>query len=182
MPAEAVLEAARSRHPVLDQRFTPIVPFLDKRIAHAKPMTFNGGTSVGTHADLWETSDLACQFLGFLACTSLRRDIFAKANAQALFCRHLSSRSDNLECATLADDSGQSHRSSVNQRYTPAAAIDAKVRFLRHHAEIAPESQFHAASDSRALYCGYDRFVQLKPRGSQRSARNFSAIAAWPGS
>jgi hypothetical protein len=38
MPTEAVPEAARSRHTILDKRCAPIVPFLNERFAHIKPV------------------------------------------------------------------------------------------------------------------------------------------------
>src|SRR5262245_1709441 len=39
VPAEASLEAARTGDTVRDQRFTPIIPFLNQRLAHAEPVT-----------------------------------------------------------------------------------------------------------------------------------------------
>src|SRR6476620_4720488 len=114
MPTEAVLEAARSRHTVLDKRFPPIVPFLNQRLAYIKSVTLNGRASIGTHADLWEARNLLCQVFRLFACATSRGDVFAQANIQALVRRHFTPSENDLQRATLADDPRQSHRSSVN--------------------------------------------------------------------
>ena len=75
MPPEAVPEPARSRHTILDKCFAPIVPFLNERFAHIKPVTLNGGASIGTHTDLREARDLACQLLRLLASAPPSPDI-----------------------------------------------------------------------------------------------------------
>src|SRR5262245_30108377 len=177
---EAVLEAARARHTVRDQRFAPVVPFLNQRLAHAEPMALDRGASIGAHANLWEACDLPRQLLRLRAGASLGSDVFAQADIQALLRRHLAPRQNDLQRATLADDSRQPHGSPVDQRHTPTAAIDAEVRALRHHPEIAPQPHFHPAGDGRALDGRDDRLVQLEPGGPERSARNFPAIAARP--
>src|SRR5215204_1826412 len=66
VPAEPVLEPARARYTVLDQRFAPVVPFLNQRLAYAKPVTLDGGAPIGPHANLREPRDLSCQLLRFL--------------------------------------------------------------------------------------------------------------------
>ena len=67
MPAEAGLEAARARDAVLNQRFAPVVPFLNQSFAHAEPVTADGGAAIGTHADLGEACDVMSQLLRFRA-------------------------------------------------------------------------------------------------------------------
>src|SRR3989454_8889155 len=180
VPTKPGFEAARTGHAVRDQRFAPVVPFLNQRLAHAKPVTPDGGAPIGAHADLREAGDLARELLRLRTGAALGGDIFAQADRQALFCRHFSPRENDLERPALADDSGQPHGSAVDQRHTPTAAIDAEVRPLRHYPEVAPQPQLHPAGDGRALDRGDNRLVQLEPRGSQRSARNFPDIAARP--
>src|SRR5215468_8172886 len=60
---EAVLEAARTCDAVRDERFAPVVPFLNQRLAHAEPVALDGGASIGAHANLREACDLPCQLL-----------------------------------------------------------------------------------------------------------------------
>src|SRR5262249_48431430 len=64
--------------------------------------------------------------------------------------------------------------------HTPTAAIDAEIRPLRHHPEIAPQPQFHPAGDGRPLDGGDDRLVPLEPGGGGGPTRDFPAIAARP--
>src|SRR5260370_25338552 len=78
----------RPRHTILDKCFAPIVPFLNERFAHIKPVTLNGGASIGTHTDLREARDLACQLLRLLASAPPRGDVFAQTNVQTLFRRY----------------------------------------------------------------------------------------------
>jgi hypothetical protein len=132
------------------------------------------------HANLREAGDLAGELLRLRTGAALGGDVFAQADGQALLGRHFSPGENDLERPALADDSRQPHGSAVNQRHTPTAAIDAEVRPLRHHPKIAPQPQLHPAGDGRALDRRDDRFVQLEPRGTQRSAWNFPAIAARP--
>src|SRR5262245_19232412 len=106
VPAEAILEPARSGNAVLNQRFASIVPFLNKPFAHPKPMASNGGTAVRTHADLRKARDLLCQFLGLLAGSPFGGDVLAQANGQALFRGYLSSGENDLEGSALADHPG----------------------------------------------------------------------------
>src|SRR5882757_7664572 len=67
VPTEPTLEAAGARHTVLDQCFAPVVPFLNQRLAYAKPVTLDGGASIGTHTDLREARDLPGHLLRLLA-------------------------------------------------------------------------------------------------------------------
>src|SRR5262249_52646203 len=177
---KAVLEAARTCDAVRDERFAPVVPFLNQRLAHAEPVALDGGASIGTHANLREACDLPCQLLRLRPRAPLGGDIFAQADAQALLRGHFPPGQDDLQRATVADDARQPHGSPVDQRDTPTAAVDAEVRPFRHHPEIAPQPQLHPAGDGRALDGRDDRLVQLEPRGPERSARNFAAIATPP--
>src|SRR6266542_979073 len=150
--AEAGLEAARARDAVRNQRF-----------AHAEPVAADGGAAIGTHADLGEACDLMSQLLRFLARAALGREIFTQADLQALVRGYFSPGQNNLQRAALADDSRQTHGPAVDQRHAPTAAIDAEVGLLRHHSEIAPSPQLHAAGDGGALDRRDDRLVQLEP-------------------
>src|SRR5262245_6191220 len=176
--AEAGLEAARTGDTVLHERFAPVVPFLNQALAHAEPVTADGGASIGTHADLREARDVMRQLLCFGTRAALRREIFAQADLQALLCRHFAPGQNNLQRATQADDARQAHGTAVDQRHAPTAAIDTEVGVFRHHPEIAPERELHAAGDGGALDGGDHRLVQLEPRGAQRPTRNVAAVAA----
>ena len=57
MAAKAVLEATRTGNAIFNQRFAPIIPLLNQRLAYAQSMTFDGRASVGTHANLRETRE-----------------------------------------------------------------------------------------------------------------------------
>src|SRR5947207_14181566 len=104
VPAEAVLEATRAGDPVRGQRFTPVVPFLNQRLAHAEPVAADGGAAIGTHADLGKARDVMSQLLRFLARAALGREIFTQASLHALLRRYLSPRQNNLKRAALAAD------------------------------------------------------------------------------
>src|SRR5207247_5618819 len=100
---EAVLEAARTCYAVRDERFTPVVPFLNQRLAHAEPVALDGGAAIGTHADLGEACDVMSQLLRFLARAALGHEIFTQADLQALVRGYFSPRQNDLERAALAD-------------------------------------------------------------------------------
>src|SRR5260221_1742557 len=138
VPAKPILEAARAGHTIRDQCLASVVPFLNQRLAHAKPVTLDCRAAIGAHTDLREARDLPCQLLRLCACAALGGEVFAQADGQALLRWHFPSRKDDLQCTTLADDPRQPHGSAVYQRHTPTAAIDPEVGFLRHHPEIAP--------------------------------------------
>ena len=40
VPTKTVSETASAGHTVFDKRFAPVVPFLNERLANAKPVTF----------------------------------------------------------------------------------------------------------------------------------------------
>src|SRR5260370_22102609 len=138
VPTQPGFEGARSGNAVRDQRFAPVIPFLNQRLAHAKPMAPDGGAPIGAHANLREAGDFARELLRLRTGAALGGDVFAQADGQALFCRHFSPGENDFERPALADDSRQPHGSAVDQRHTPTATIDAEVRPLRHHPEIAP--------------------------------------------
>src|SRR5262249_54882953 len=148
---ETVLEARGTGNAVFDQGFASIVPFLDQRLADRETVTLDRRAAVSPYADLRETRNLLCQFFGLCARTSFGGHVFAQANVQAFFGRHLPSGQNDFQCATLTNDARQAHRSTVDQRHAPATTIDAEVGLFRHHAKIAPQTQLHAAGDSWAL-------------------------------
>src|SRR5437660_2440698 len=82
VPTEAILVAARTRYTILDQRFAPVVPFLDQRLAYAKSATLDSGASIGTNTNLREPRNLARHLFRLLAGTTVRSDVFAQANVQ----------------------------------------------------------------------------------------------------
>src|SRR2546426_12216444 len=126
VPTKPGFEAARTGHAVRDQRFAPVVPFLNQRLAHAKPVTPDGGAPIGTHANLREAGDLAGELLRLRTGAALGGDVFAQPDRQALLGGHFSPRENDLERPALADDSRQPHGSAVDQRHTPTATIDAE--------------------------------------------------------
>src|SRR5262249_29727086 len=145
-------------------------------------MALEGGTSVGTDADLGKARNVLRHFFCFRTRAALGRKVFAQADSQAFFRRNLASREDDLQRAALPDDARQPHGPSIDQRYPPASAIDAEIRFLRHHAKVAPQAQLHSACDCRSLDGGDDRFVQFETRRTQRSTWDFTVICrtTWP--
>ena len=74
---EAVLETGRAADAVDDQRFAPVVPFLNQRIAHGEAVTLDGGAAIGAHAHLREPRNLLRQLFGFAAGAAFWGDIFA---------------------------------------------------------------------------------------------------------
>src|SRR5262249_45345606 len=97
MPTETVSKTACTGAALFNHRFASVVPFLNQRLSHAQTVALDGGASIGACADLRETRDLLRELLRFLACAPLWRQIFAQSNGQALFCRHLSSRQNDLQ-------------------------------------------------------------------------------------
>ncbi len=61
--AEAVLEAGGAGDAIFRQCFTPVVPFLNQRIANGEAMAADGGTTIGTDADLRKARDLGVLLL-----------------------------------------------------------------------------------------------------------------------
>src|SRR5262249_28182576 len=86
---EAVLEAARARHTVRDERFAPVVPFLDQRLAHAEPVTLDGGASIGAPANLPEARDLPRPLLPLRPGSARRPPLGAPYSHKPMF-RHSS--------------------------------------------------------------------------------------------
>src|SRR6476661_3965718 len=147
--AETVLEPGGAVDTVDDQRLAAVVPFLNERIAHREAVALDRRPAIGAHASLREAGDLLCQLLRLLPSASDRRDIFAQADAEAFVGRDFAAGENDLECAALADNARQPHGAAVDQRHAPAAAIHAEIGILRHDAEIAPESELHAAGNGR---------------------------------
>ena len=101
VPAEAVLEAGGAGDAIFRQGFAPIVPFLNQRIANGEPMAADGGTTIGTDADLRKARDLAGEPLGFFADGAVRHDIFAEPDAEALIGRNLAASQNDFERPTF---------------------------------------------------------------------------------
>src|SRR6185436_9234425 len=177
VPTETILEAGSSGNAVFDQGFASVVPLLDQRIANRKPVTLDRRAAVSAYADLRETGNLLRQFFRLCACTSFGGHVFAETNVQTFFRRHLPPGQNNFQCAALANDARQAHRSAIDQWHAPATTIDAEIGFLRHHAKIAPQAELHSAGDSGTLDCRDDRLVELEARRAQGAAWNFAAIA-----
>src|SRR5262249_24697503 len=129
VPTETTLEARRSRNAVFDQRFASVVPLLDQRTANRESVTLDRRPAGGAHADLRESSNLLRQFFRLCACASFGSHVLAETNVQTFFRRHLPSGQNDFQCAPLADDARQAHRSAIDQRHTPATAIDAEIGF-----------------------------------------------------
>src|SRR5882757_3131942 len=123
--AEPATEAGCARHAVRAQCLAPVVPLLDQRLADGKAVALDGGPSVGANADLRKARDLLRERFCFRAGSSLRGNVFAQADRQALLGRHFASRQDNLECAALPHNARQPYRASIDQRHAPSTAIDA---------------------------------------------------------
>src|ERR1700755_3048363 len=118
--AETVLEPGGAVYTVDDQLLAAVVPFLNERIAHRKAVALDRRAAIGAHASLREAGDLLRQLLGLLPSASVRRDIFAQADAQAFVGRDFAAGENDFECATLADNARQPHGATVDQRHAPA--------------------------------------------------------------
>src|SRR5204863_4835320 len=70
---------------------------------------------------------------------------------------------------------------AIDERHAPAPAVHAEVGVLGHDAEVAPESELHAAGDRGALDRGDHRLVELEARRAERPAGNLATVAARPG-
>src|SRR6266436_1541902 len=114
VPAEATAEAGRACNAVFDQGLAAVVPFLNQSLAYAKPMALDGRPAVGANANLRKARDLLCHCLRLRACSSLRGEVFAQADRQALLGRHLASGKNNFERAALPHNARQSHRTSID--------------------------------------------------------------------
>src|SRR5215831_8154455 len=123
MPAHTGFETARAFHTILDQGLTPVVPLLNERIAYTEAMALDGRASIGAHAHLRESRDLLRHFFRLRAGSVLRGNVLAEANAQAFLREHLAPRENDLQCAALADNAGQTHGSPIDERNAPAATI-----------------------------------------------------------
>ena len=88
VPAEAVLEAGGAGDAIFRQCFTPVVPFLNQRIANREAIAADRGTAIGSDADLRKARDLAGKLFGLLADGAVRHDVFAEADPQALVGRN----------------------------------------------------------------------------------------------
>src|SRR5512132_4413070 len=97
VPAEAALEARGAGDAVFRQGFTPIVPFLNQRIANGEAMAADGGTTIGADADRRKTRDLAGKPLGFFTNGAVGHDVFAEPDAEALIGRNLAASQDDFE-------------------------------------------------------------------------------------
>ena len=63
---------------------------------------------------------------------------------------------------THADQAGQAHRATVDERDAETPAVHTEVGVFLHHPQIAPERQLHAARDGGAADGGDHGFGQAQ--------------------
>ena len=72
VPTKPISETASAGHTVFDKRFAAVVPFLNERLANAKPVTFYCRASVRSHASLRKNArSLLARFTARAICTDL---------------------------------------------------------------------------------------------------------------
>ena len=147
-------------------------PFGAQAVHLGQPLLQENRAAVGAHAALRKTCDLVRQRLGGRAASPSRHDTLAQADAKAFIRRDLAAGEDDVERPAPPDDARQPHRTAVDQRHAPAAAVDAHVGALLHHAQIAPQRQLHAARDGRPRNRRDHRLRKLQPCRPHRSARD----------
>lgn len=109
--------------------------------------------------------------LGRLPRLAMRHQLLAHADAQRLLGRHLAAGEDDLHRAALSHQPRQTHRAAIEQGDAPAAAVDAEVGALGHHADVAPQRELHAARHRGAFHRRDHGLRQLQPRRPQRPSR-----------
>ena len=141
---------------------------------HGQAVAGNGASAIREHRPLRETGDLLGHRLGGGPGLAAADDLLAKPDPQRLLRLDLAAGHDDLERPALADEAGQTDRAAIDQGDAPAPAIDAEIGVMRHHPDIAPERELHAAGHGRSLDRRDQRLVHLQPRRAHRSTRRRS--------
>jgi hypothetical protein len=77
----------------------------------------------------------------------------------------------------MSDQSGQSHRPSVDQGHAPPPAENSKNRVSPDDAEIAPNCQFQSTRHAVALNCSDDGLVQVHSCRTHRTTAARDLVA-----
>ena len=85
-------------------------------------MLSSNGPSICQHAALREAAKVMGQRFGFLACVSLRNDIFAEANPQRLVSIDPATHQEQVHGPAFTDQTRQADSAAVDQGNAPAAA------------------------------------------------------------
>jgi hypothetical protein len=100
-----------------------------------------------------------------------------KADVQRFSGTNRTARQNQIERPAEPDQSWQSHRSAIDQWYSPAPAKHPYNSVFFHHSQIAPESQLESACYRIAGDRRDDRLAQEHSRGPHRTiARRLGAI------
>src|SRR3546814_9030560 len=100
-----------------------------------------GAQPVAVHAGLREGGDLFCKLDRGAQRLAVGDDTVGQADALRFVGSNRAPGQDHVERAALADDPRQADGAAVDQRHTPAAAIDAEYRAGGGDAEVAPERE-----------------------------------------
>jgi hypothetical protein len=101
----------------------------------------------------------------------VRHHTVDQAHRQRLVRPHRTAREDQVQRSTEADQPGQAHRATVDQRHAPAPAEDPEHGVLLHHPQIAPQRQLEAAGDG---ITGDGRDHRLAKQHTSRPHRSVS--------
>src|SRR6266567_3537006 len=175
--AETILESRGARGAVFDQRFAAVVPLLYQCIANREALAFDCGAPIYPHAHGRKACNVLGQLFRLCAYFTIRHEIFAEPDSETFLCWNLATGQNDFERPALADDAGQTDSSAIDQRYAPAATVNAKIGIFLHHPEITPQRKLHPTRDGRAGYGRNDGFIQFEPRWPQRTTRDLAAIA-----
>src|SRR5215475_8451689 len=151
-------------------------PLLLKRGPHRQALLQIGRTAVGAHASLREPCDFMRHLLGCHPRLSLRHNLLAEADPQALFGVHLAAGHDDVERPTLANQTWKSYRATIDQWHPPPSTIDDHIRAFCHYAAVGPEGELHAARYRGTLDRRNHGLGQLQPGWSHWSTRDRPAI------
>src|SRR5262249_16198752 len=102
-----------------------MIELAPKRASQAQIELLISRHPVPAHADLREGGDLTRQLLGLFSRRAFRHDAVDQSHLQSLARVNRSASQDQIQRAAHPDQSRQSNRAAVNQRYAPAAAEDA---------------------------------------------------------
>jgi len=171
MPANSTGETGSTAHTLKLHDADAVLPFPSHGLTDTVPVLQIKRSAIGAYAPLGKPSNLMCNSLSFAPSSTDRHHLLASADLQAFLRRHLAAGEDNLHGAPLSDQPRQADRSTVEQRNSPTPAIHANVRRFLHDAYIAPKGEFHAAGNRWPGDGRNNRFVELEPGRTKRTAR-----------
>jgi len=135
--------------------------------------------AIGEHAALREAGNLQRQLLGGGQRAASGDHPIDQPHAQRLVSQHRTTGENQIQRATLADNSWQTHGAAINQRHAKASAEHPKHRVIGHHPQISEQRQLQPAGYRVTFNSGDQWFAQLHAAGAHRSVTfGFQAIGA----